>query len=215
MRFNLEDPGEFDQSGLARLAREPVFTTDGELGHISHFLVTPDTSQVEWAVVVSDSGSHHAIPVALLDLDDDEEAIQVRLHRAGDVSFLQVTPPERTSGREMHAQVSRILAGLRNAFGDDLNLDTAQTTGGGEWNVVSLGIHDEPAPAMTWGVPGDGGEDSGGDGPEDTVEAEPPPSQRSLVADLPKSVGVMTRFSVEARIVEEVAALRPMSLSLS
>lgn len=210
MRFNIQDPGEFDRPRLARLAEEPVFTTDGELGHISHFLVTPDTFQVEWAVVVGDSGSHHAIPVDLLDLDDDEEAIRVRLHSAEVVSLLEVTPPEWTSGQEMHAQVSGILAGLRDAFGDDLNLDTAQTAGGEEWNLVPLGIPDEPA-AVTRGVaPGGWGEDSGGDdGAGDIFEAESPPSQRSLVADLPKSVGVMTRFSVEARIIEQVAGSPP------
>jgi hypothetical protein len=212
MRFNLEDPGEFDQSSLERLAREPVFTADGELGHISHFLVTPETSQVEWAVVVNEIGSHHAIPVDLLDLDDDEEAIRVRLHSAWVASLLEVTPPESTSGLEMHAQVSRILTGLRDAFGDNLNLDMAQPAGGENWNLVSLGNPDIPAPIMVWGVPWGSGEVSDGHGTGDAVEAtgdaveaESPPNQRSLVADLPTSVGVMTRFSVEARIVEEVA----------
>lgn len=209
MRFNLENPDEFNQSSLERLARDPVFTTDGELGHISHFLVTPNTSRVEWAVVVNDNGSHHAIPMDLLDLDDDEEAIRVRLRGAGVESLLGVTPPELTSGLEMRAQVSRILADLRDAYGNDLNLDTAQTAGGEKWNLVSLGIPDVHYPVTTWGVPGDSAEDSGGDGTGDTAEAEPPPTQRSLVADLPNSVAVMTRFSVEARIVEEVAGSPP------
>jgi hypothetical protein len=117
---------------------------------------------------------------------------------------------------------------LKNTLGDRIKIETAEAAGGGRWDVLPIG---QGLPAAPRGLAFpeknamEAYEDEGGAASLEYAEASldleltrtfmPPSTQRSLVADLPESVNVKDRFSIEVRIAEVMAGSPPIGSPLA
>jgi hypothetical protein len=202
MKFSFIEPSDLNGPNLARLASEPVYALDSELGHISHLLISPGTSEVEWAVVESEVGQCQAIPVQLIDIDDVNEAIKIELDRNRVEALFEVTAPGGISYSELFSEVANIKAELGGNPEFSPKLSTGATNSGIKWDVLPLHSAYKPVTGI---------EALGLQPPflQESTWIEPPPSERALVADLPKSVKVASRFSIEVKVAEVIAGSVP------
>jgi hypothetical protein len=212
MSFKFDRPYDIDGYALGHLSQEPVYTLDGQLGYISHLLVTPRTKLPAWAVVADNIGGHHAIPVELIDPTDYRDQIRVKLTRHSVDSLFDISSPDGTSGHYVRVQVGNILAGLHDTLGGAVELSPAMAVNPQGLQILSIASPNDAATIQTtdsgrWSEMGEAQSD---DAPDVT-----PPTLRSLVANLPESVSVSSQFGVEISVVEEVAGAVPAGSPLN
>jgi hypothetical protein len=147
----------------------------------------------------------------LMDTDDDEDRIRVKLISYGVESLFGITSPDQTSVGEMQVQVSNILAQIENTYGTGLTINTNRP-------AVAEGLRILPVTSLVgphWGGVTEALQDLyagiGDSGiPAENTETDARPSQRSLVADIPKSVKIDSKFSIEVAIVEIIEGSLPV-----
>jgi hypothetical protein len=220
------DPGEF-----YNLLPFPVIHGHRNLGRISHLLVDHATDTAEWALTTDDIGVHRALPLPLLQEDEDEVRLRIYPGNYDMDNFSVIPSPDQMTRVDLQVKVNAIGEKFRAASSSNQWASTfaAVKPLTADFEVVRMADVSNDASSISSENFGDRSEPTGpaavrnvGEhfpGPFPESDEQPPyehpeGSRRELVADLPKSITVDKWFGIELMVKEVAAAVSPMGLPL-
>jgi hypothetical protein len=209
---------EFMAGDFTDLAHRWVAADDGSrLGWLSHVLLNRSTGAADWLLVVGREGDQHAIPAGLV-VERRGDDLLVETHRVQLADTYRLNPGATTSLARLQESLREVIDQLaRTKVGSSLQLQSMV----GPYDIVDLGAASgwsseqradpDPnagaefrAPPPSFPLPPAPPSVTRGGWPV-TVPGPPPTTSddvaRSLVAELPESVGLEVPFVVEVSIV--------------